>query len=167
MQLTVRSQHSTLTLTVNLHSISTATPTPHIRRSRASLPPTEEYLVKWVILNVRAVIYARVSTEQDAQQNSYEAQIEYYTNYIQGKPDWEFVGIYADEGISGTSYKNRTGFNRMIEDAKAGKIQHILAKSIARFARNVVDCLSVIDELREVGVGVHFDENNLYNLIDP
>ena len=67
----------------------------------------------------RVAAYARVSTEQDAQQNSYEAQIEYYTNYIQGKPDWEFVGIYADEGISGTSYKNRTGFNRMIEDIEA------------------------------------------------
>lgn len=74
----------------------------------------------------RVAAYARVSTEQDAQQNSYEAQIEYYTGYIKGKPDWEFVKVYSDEGISGTSFKNRAGFNEMIDDAKAGKIDLIL-----------------------------------------
>ncbi len=85
----------------------------------------DRYYSFTAIRKKRVAAYARVSTEQDAQQNSYEAQIEYYTNYIQGKSDWEFVGIYADEGISGTSYKNRSGFNRMIEDAKTGKIDLI------------------------------------------
>jgi DNA invertase Pin-like site-specific DNA recombinase len=112
----------------------------------------------------RVAAYARVSTEQDAQQNSYEAQIEYYTNYIQGKPDWEFVEIYADEGISGTSYKNRTGFNRMIEDAKAGKIDLILTKSISRFSRNTVDSLTVTRELKAKGVEVYFEKENISSM---
>lgn len=112
----------------------------------------------------RVAAYARVSTEQDAQQNSYEAQIEYYTNYIQGKPDWEFVGIYADEGISGTSYKNRSGFNRMIDDAKAGKIDLILTKSISRFSRNTVDSLTVTRELKAKGVEVYFEKENISSM---
>lgn len=112
----------------------------------------------------RVAAYARVSTELDAQQNSYEAQIEYYTNYIQGKPDWEFVGIYADEGISGTSYKNRSGFNRMIDDAKAGKIDLILTKSISRFSRNTVDSLTVTRELKAKGVEVYFEKENISSM---
>lgn len=112
----------------------------------------------------RVAAYARVSTEQDAQQNSYEAQIEYYTNYIQGKSDWEFIGIYADEGISGTSYKNRSGFNRMIDDAKAGKIDLILTKSISRFSRNTVDSLTVTRELKAKGVEVYFEKENISSM---
>lgn len=112
----------------------------------------------------RVAAYARVSTEQDAQQNSYEAQIEYYTNYIQGKSDWEFIGIYADEGISGTSYKNRSGFNRMIDDAKAGKIDLILTKSISRFSRNTVDSLTVTRELKTKGVEVYFEKENISSM---
>ncbi len=71
----------------------------------------------------RVAAYARVSTEKDEQQNSYEAQIEYYTRYIKGNPEWSFAGIYSDEGITGTSIKRRDGFNKMIEDALAGKIE--------------------------------------------
>ena len=112
----------------------------------------------------RVAAYARVSTEQDAQQNSYEAQIDYYTNYIKGKPDWEFVGIYADEGISGTSYKNRTGFNQMIGDAKAGKIDLILTKSISRFSRNTVDSLTVTRDLKAKGVEVYFEKENISSM---
>lgn len=112
----------------------------------------------------RVAAYARVSTEQDAQQNSYEAQIEYYSNYIQSKPDWEFVRIYADEGISGTSFKNRTGFNQMIEDAKAGKIDLILTKSISRFSRNTVDSLTVTRELKAKGVEVFFEKENISSM---
>ena len=108
--------------------------------------------------------YVRVSTENDEQTSSYELQVNDFTDRIQSNPNWEFVGIYSDEGISGTSLEHRKGMLQMIEDARAGKIDHILAKSIARFARNVVDCLSVIDELKKLGVGVHFDENNLYTL---
>lgn len=112
----------------------------------------------------RVAAYARVSTEQDAQQNSYEAQIEYYTNYIQSKPDWVFVEIYADEGISGTSYKNRAGFNRMIDDAKAGKIDLILTKSISRFSRNTVDSLTVTRDLKAKGVEVFFEKENISSM---
>ena len=112
----------------------------------------------------RVAAYARVSTEQDAQQNSYEAQIDYYTNFIKGKPDWEFVKVYSDEGISGTSYKNRTGFNQMIDDAKAGKIDLILTKSISRFSRNTVDSLTITRELKAKGVEVFFEKENISSM---
>lgn len=108
--------------------------------------------------------YVRVSTENDEQTSSYELQYNDFTDRINANPNWEFVGIYSDEGISGTELSHRKGMLQMLEDARAGKIDHILAKSIARFARNVVDCLSIIDELKKLGVGVHFDENNLYTL---
>ena len=108
--------------------------------------------------------YVRVSTENDEQISSYELQMNDFTDRINANPNWEFAGIYSDEGISGTELSHRKGMLQMIEDAKAGKTDHILAKSIARFARNVVDCLSIIDELRQLGVGVHFDENILYTL---
>ena len=112
----------------------------------------------------RVAAYARVSTEQDAQQNSYEAQIDYYTNFIKGKLDWEFVKVYSDEGISGTSYKNRTGFNQMIDDAKAGKIDLILTKSISRFSRNTVDSLTITRELKAKGVEVFFEKENISSM---
>ena len=114
----------------------------------------------------RVAAYARVSTEQDAQQNSYEAQIEFYTGYIQSKPEWEFVGIYADEGITGTSTKHREGFNRMVNDALSGKIDLILTKSISRFSRNTVDALTVTRQLRAAGVDVFFEKENLSSM-DP
>jgi len=113
---------------------------------------------------LKVAAYVRVSTENDEQTSSYELQVNDFTDRINANPNWEFAGIYSDEGISGTELSHRKGMLQMIEDARAGKIQHILAKSIARFARNVVDCLSVIDELKKYGVGVHFDENNLYTL---
>lgn len=115
-------------------------------------------------LKKRVAAYARVSTEQDAQQSSYEAQIEYYTGFIQNNPDWVFVGVYADEGISGTSYKKRDGFNKMVEDAKAGKIDLILTKSISRFARNTVDALSVTRELKSYNVEVRFEKENISSM---
>ena len=113
---------------------------------------------------LKVAVYVRVSTENDEQKSSYELQVNDFTARINNNPHWEFAGIYADEGIPGTELSHRKGMLQMIEDAKAGKIDHILAKSIARFARNVVDCLSVIDELKKYGVGVHFDENNLYTM---
>lgn len=108
--------------------------------------------------------YARVSTDQDEQQNSYEAQVSFYTSYIQSKPEWEFVEVYTDEGISGTSTKHREGFKRMIADALAGKIDLILTKSVSRFARNTVDSLTTIRQLREKGVEVFFEKENIYTL---
>ena len=87
----------------------------------------------------RVAGYARVSTDSDEQFTSYEAQIDYYTQYIQRNSEWAFVKVYTDEGISGTSTKNRTGFNEMIDDAMSGKIDLIVTKSVSRFARNTVD----------------------------
>ena len=110
---------------------------------------------------LRVAAYARVSTEQDEQQSSYEAQMDYYTWYIQNNPDWEFVEVYADEGISGTNTKRRDGFKRMIADAKAGKIDLILTKSISRFARNTVDTLQTVRELKAIGVEVVFEKENI------
>ena len=112
----------------------------------------------------RVAAYARVSTELDEQQNSYEAQIEYYKGYIQSKPEWEFIGIYADEGISGTSFKKRDGFNRMIDDAMNGKIDLILTKSISRFSRNTVDSLSITRQLKAKGVEVYFEKENISSM---
>ena len=83
--------------------------------------------------------YARVSTDSEEQLTSYEAQVDYYTRYIQAKPDWEFVKVYTDEGISAVNTKRRDGFNQMVEDALAGKIDLIVTKSVSRFARNIVD----------------------------
>ena len=109
----------------------------------------------------RVAAYARVSTLHEEQESSYDAQVEYYTKHIQSNPNWEFVGIYADNGISGTSTKRREGFNRMVEDAKAGKMDIILTKSISRFARNTVDTLKAVRELRILGCEVVFEKENL------
>lgn len=89
----------------------------------------------------RVAAYARVSTDFDEQISSFEAQRDYYINHIKSKPEWNFVGVYTDEGISATSTKNRDGFNKMIEDALNGKIDLIITKSVPRFARNTVDTL--------------------------
>ena len=115
-------------------------------------------------LNVAA--YIRVSTENDEQTSSFELQQNDFTERIQANPKWNFVGIYSDEGISGTELSHRKGMLQMLEDCRAGKIDYILAKSIARFARNVVDCLSIIEELKNMNppVGVYFEADNLYTL---
>ena len=102
----------------------------------------------------RVCAYARVSTDLEDQKNSFNAQLEEYQSRILKNPEWEFVKLYSDEGISGTSIKKRKGFQEMIEDALAGKIDLILTKSISRFARNTIDCLSIVRELRDKGVEV-------------
>ena len=112
----------------------------------------------------RVAAYARVSTEKDEQQNSYEAQIEYYTRYIKSNPEWIFAGIYSDEGITGTSIKRRDGFNKMIEDALAGEIDLIVTKSVSRFARNTVDSLTTVRKLKDKGVEVYFEKENIFTL---
>ena len=112
----------------------------------------------------RVAAYARVSTDSEEQQTSYEAQVDYYTHYIQSKPEWEFVGVYTDEGISATNTKHRDGFNAMIEDALAGKIDLIITKSVSRFARNTVDSLTTVRKLKEKGVEVYFEKENIYTL---
>lgn len=106
--------------------------------------------------------YARVSTDMEDQQTSYAAQCDYYTNYIQSREDWEFVGLYSDEGISATSTRHRTGFNQMVEDALAGKIDLIITKSVSRFARNTVDSLSTIRRLKDNGTECYFEKENIW-----
>ena len=98
--------------------------------------------------------YARVSTDHEDQVSSYTAQVDYYTKYIKEREDWEFAGMYTDEGVTGTSTKKREGFTRMIKDALDGKIQLIITKSVSRFARNTVDCLTTIRKLKASGVTV-------------
>ena len=100
--------------------------------------------------------YARVSTDSDEQFTSYEAQIDYYTTYIKSREEWEFVDVYTDEGVTGTSTKHREGFNRMIEDALAGRIDLIITKSVSRFARNTVDSLTTIRKLKDHNVECFF-----------
>lgn len=109
----------------------------------------------------RVAGYARVSTDSDEQFTSYEAQVDYYTNFIKENPDWEYVGIYTDEGISGTNMKHREGFNCMIQDALDGKIDLIVTKSVSRFARNTVDSLTTIRKLKEVGCECMFQKENI------
>lgn len=106
--------------------------------------------------------YARVSTDKDDQFTSYQAQIDYYTNYIKGRSDWQFVDVYTDEGITGTSVKHREGFKRMIADALGGKIDLIITKSVSRFARNTVDSLTTIRKLKENGIEVFFEKENIW-----
>ena len=95
----------------------------------------------------RVAAYARVSTENEEQLSSYEAQVDHYTRYIKSNNQWRFVEVYADEGISATSTKKRDGFNRMIKDALAGKVDLIITKSVSRFARNTVDTLTTVRKL--------------------
>ena len=110
--------------------------------------------------------YARVSTDSEEQEDSFERQVDHYTKFIASQPNWKYVGIYADEGITGTRADIRPEFNRMIEDCRRGKIKRIICKSISRFARNTVDSLNYIRELKEIGVGVYFETHNI-NTLEP
>lgn len=112
----------------------------------------------------RVEAYARVSTDQEEQATSYQTQIDYYTAHIQSRADWAFAGMYADEGISGTSTKHRDGFQAMIADALSGKIDLIITKSVSRFARNTVDSLTTVRQLKDAGVEVFFEKENIWTL---
>ena len=113
------------------------------------------------VVRKKVAAYARVSTDHEEQQTSYEAQVDYYTQKIQSNPEWQLVEVYTDKGITGTNTKKREGFNRMIKDALAGKIELILTKSVSRFARNTVDTLTTIRKLKEHGIAVYFEEQNI------
>lgn len=110
----------------------------------------------------RVAAYARVSTDSEEQLTSYEAQVDYYTKYIRSKPEWEFVKVYTDEGITAVNTKKRDGFNAMVADALAGKIDLIVTKSISRFARNTVDSLVTVRKLKEHGTEVYFEKENIF-----
>ena len=114
---------------------------------------------------IRTCAYCRVSTDNEDQKTSYDSQRIHYKNMIEENPNWEFVGIYADEGITGTQTKKREQFNHMMSDALNGKIDLILAKSISRFARNTVDTLNCVRLLREHNVDVFFEKENIHTLV--
>ena len=113
---------------------------------------------------LQVAAYCRVSTEEEEQQSSYEAQCSYYTDKIMNNPEWTMAGIFADEGITGTSTKKREDFNRMIRKCKQGKINLILTKSISRFARNTLDTINYTRMLRAMGIGIYFEKENINTL---
>jgi len=115
---------------------------------------------------IKVAAYARVSTQEEEQQSSYKLQVSYFKEYIEKKEEWEFYKVYSDEGVTGTNTKHRTGFNQMIEDAKEGKFDYIITKSISRFARNTLDCLTYVRLLKSLDrkVGVIFDREGIDSL---
>ena len=117
-----------------------------------------------VTKQLRVAAYCRVSTKEEEQASSYEAQCEYYTDKIMSNKEWTMAGIFADEGITGTSTKKRTEFLRMIRQCKQKKIDLILTKSIQRFARNTLDCINYTRILRQLGIGVLFEKENINSL---
>ena len=124
------------------------------RNTMSAFTPTSNALV-------RVAAYCRVSTNEDEQLNSYATQVSYYTDYINSNPDWELVGIFADEGISGTGTAKRTQFKKMLRLCKQKRIDLILCKSISRFARNTVDCLETVRKLKKLGINVKFEKENI------
>ena len=114
----------------------------------------------------RVAVYARVSTDDPNQTSSYELQKNHYEDMVNRRPNWELVDIYADEGISGTSLMHRDSFVRMIEDCRAGKIDLIVTKSVSRFARNIIDCIGYVRQLKasEPPIGVFFETENIFTL---
>lgn len=138
-----------------MKKVITIEATPSIIRSSS-----DEFSLK----KRRVAGYTRVSTDHEVQATSYESQMRYYSEYINGRDDWEFVKMYSDEGISGTNTKLRTGFKSMVEDALDGKIDLIITKSVSRFARNTVDSLTTVRQLKEVGVEIYFEKENIWTL---
>lgn len=112
----------------------------------------------------RVAAYARVSTDSEEQQTSYDAQVDQYTKMIKERDDWSFAGVYTDEGITGTSTKHREGFNAMVSDALDGKIDLIITKSVSRFARNTVDSLTTIRKLKDRGIEIYFEKEEIWTL---
>jgi DNA invertase Pin-like site-specific DNA recombinase len=113
---------------------------------------------------LRVAAYCRVSTDTEEQETSYDAQVNHYTEFIQKHPDWTFAGIFADDGITGTNVKKRDEFNRMIDECMAGNIDMIITKSISRFARNTLDCLKYIRQLRDKNIPVFFEKENINSM---
>ncbi len=112
-------------------------------------------------LQIRVAGYARVSSDSEDQLNSFSAQVNHYSRMIEQNPKWQLADIYADEGVSGVSLNKRDDFNRMISDCRKGKIDYIITKSLSRFARNTLDALSVIRELKQLGISVFFEKENM------
>lgn len=115
---------------------------------------------------LKVCAYARVSTGSRAQAESYATQVEYYTEKIENNPLWEFAGVYADEGITGTKVKGRDDFKAMVAACEEGDIDLILTKSITRFARNTVECIQTIRKLKAIGVGIYFEKEGINTLTE-
>lgn len=129
---------------------------PRIRQITQSIPMVKPRL--------RVAAYARVSDDCDALRHSLSAQVSYYSNLIQKNPEWEYSGVYVDEGITGTSTAHRDDFNRLITDCNAGRIDKVLVKSISRFARDTVDCLNTVRHLKDLGIEVYFEREKINSL---
>jgi len=125
---------------------------------------TKAFITECSEMHLRVCAYARVSTNNEEQKTSYDSQIIHYESMIKSNVNWEFVEVYADEGITGTQLKKRDNFNRMIQDALDGKIDMIITKSISRFARNTVDTLNIVRLLRSHGVDVYFEKENIHTI---
>jgi DNA invertase Pin-like site-specific DNA recombinase len=113
------------------------------------------------VKKLRVAAYCRVSTETEEQNSSYEVQVAHYTEFIKKNSEWEFAGIFADDGISGTNTKKREEFNRMIDECMEGNIDLVITKSISRFARNTLDCLKYIRQLKDKNIAVFFEKENI------
>ena len=112
----------------------------------------------------KVAAYARVSVDKGRTMHSFSAQVSFYNNLIQKNPEWEYAGVYADLGISGTDIKNRDEFKRLLDDCEQGKIDIILTKPISRFARNTVDLLNTVRHLKELGIEVRFEKENINSM---
>jgi DNA invertase Pin-like site-specific DNA recombinase len=132
-----------------------------MKREVIELPAKDPADIQTRRKQLRVAAYCRVSTSLEAQQNSYEAQKEYYTNKILSNPDWTLAGIFADKGITGTSVEKRAGFQRMIRWCQQGKIDLILTKSISRFARNTLDCLHYVRLLQQLNIPIIFESEGI------
>lgn len=136
------------------------------KKNISVIPATKSYDrgIRPQMKALRVAAYCRVSTMQEQQESSYEAQVSYYTEKIRDNPNWKLAGIYADDGKSATSTKKRSNFQAMIDDCMAGKIDLVLTKSISRFARNTVDSLTNIRKLKEKNIAVFFEKENINTL---
>ena len=112
----------------------------------------------------RVAAYVRVSMESEDLLRSYVRQIEYYTKLIKSNPEWEFVQVFADKGITGTSTEKRDAFMQMLDECEKGNIQIILTKSISRFSRNTIDLLQTVRHLKNLGIEVRFEKENISSL---
>lgn len=135
------------------------------RKGRVIMPQHKEYAYEETSSKVRVAAYCRVSTQEEAQVGSFEMQVQHFKSVIESNPTYELVKIYQDEGISGTSINKRKGFQEMIEDAKDGKIDLILTKSISRFGRNIVDILTTLQLLSDLNppVAVNFESEGIFS----
>ena len=113
------------------------------------------------VKKIRVAAYCRVSTDSDAQLESLEAQKTHYENYINSRNDWEFAGLYYDEGITGTKKDKRQELLRLIDDCKSGRVDFIVTKSISRFSRNTTDCLELVRQLLALHIPIFFEKENI------